>query len=294
MAEIDLKLPEVKVNTFRKETPAKAILLENRRLTDSASDADVRHLVFQADGYEFLEGQSAGVLPPGENENGKQHAVRLYSIASLGTDAAKNFSSHANLTLCVKRVVYNDETGKEIKGVASNYLCNLKPGDEVKLTGPAGRKFLLPAVDEIHRPYVFFATGTGIAPFRGMIQRLFYVTKNFTHPVFLFFGARFKVENLYADEFLSVDRPNFHYYTAFSREETTAEGKKMYVGDKMLDVSDHIYSVIKNPMTLFYICGLKGMESGITDAIRHMAEQNHLDAEEFEHSISERTIKEVY
>ena len=30
------------------------------------------------------------------------------------------------------------------KGVCSNYLCDSKPGDDVKLTGPSGKVMLIP------------------------------------------------------------------------------------------------------------------------------------------------------
>jgi hypothetical protein len=45
-------------------------------------------------------------------------------------------------TLCVRRATYwcpelkADDPAK--KGVCSNYLCDSKPGDEVKVTGPSG------------------------------------------------------------------------------------------------------------------------------------------------------------
>ena len=46
-------------------------------------------------------------------------------------------------TLCVRRATYwcpelkADDPAK--KGVCSNYLCDAKPGDEIKLTGPSGK-----------------------------------------------------------------------------------------------------------------------------------------------------------
>ena len=73
------------------------------------------------------------------------------------------------LTLCVRRSVYMDEvTGLEVpdkKGVCSNFLCDAQPGDEVALTGPFGRNFLLPERAP-EKDVILVATGTGVAPFR--------------------------------------------------------------------------------------------------------------------------------
>lgn len=76
----------------------------------------------------------------GENPKkpGSPHNVRLYSIASTRYG---DFFDGKTTTLCVRRAVYYDpETGKEDpskKGVCSNYLCDSKPGDKVKITGKA-------------------------------------------------------------------------------------------------------------------------------------------------------------
>merc|ERR1712129_546732 len=58
------------------------------------------------------------------------------------------------------------------KGVCYNFLCDTKPGEEVKMTGPAGKVMLLPEEDPSTN-YIMVATGTGIAPYRGFVRRLF-------------------------------------------------------------------------------------------------------------------------
>lgn len=74
----------------------------------------------------------------GENPKkpGAPHNVRLYSIAS--TRYGDSFDGKT-ASLCVRRAIYYDpETGKEDPskaGVCSNFLCNAKPGDKVKITG---------------------------------------------------------------------------------------------------------------------------------------------------------------
>ena len=99
--------------------------------------------------------------------------MRLYSIASsrYGDDMTGKTGS-----LCVRRAVYVDpETGKEDdskKGVCSNFLCDAKPGQELTMTGPSGKVMLMPEQDP-KTDLIMVATGTGIAPYRGFIRRLF-------------------------------------------------------------------------------------------------------------------------
>ena len=70
--------------------------------------------------------QSIGIIAPGTDKDGKPHIIRLYSIASPreGEKTGAN-----NLSLTVKR---------EPNGVCSNYVCDLKKGDQVQVTGPFG------------------------------------------------------------------------------------------------------------------------------------------------------------
>ena len=72
-------------------------------------------------------------------------------------------------TLCVRRATYWDDEMKADdpakKGVCSNFLCDTKPGDEVMLTGPAGKVMLMPEKNAA-ADLIMVATGTGIAPYR--------------------------------------------------------------------------------------------------------------------------------
>lgn len=128
----------------------------------------------------------------------KTTVKRAYSIASPPHETGI-------LELCVQRVE---------EGIASTYLWQLKEGEKVSLSGPHGTFVLKDSMD--YDP-IFVATGTGIAPLRGMIKHLFHI--NFTRDVWLLFGCRYEHAILYDSEFRSLAslRRNFHYIPTVSR-----------------------------------------------------------------------------
>ncbi|MDH5719294.1 MAG: ferredoxin--NADP(+) reductase [Spirochaetia bacterium] len=290
MSNVNFMLPDVEVNQYRKAEPLKAVLVEKKIIVEGETGSDVCHLVFDTKDYKYREGQSAAIIPPGETENGKPHNPRLYSIASIGND----IENAEKMTLCVRRLIYTDEAGNEKKGVCSNYVCDLKAGDEVLMTGPSGRKYLLPDEKEINRPYVFIATGTGIAPFRGMVQRLFKHTESFSGKVYLFFGARYKSEMMYEDEFESLKNDNFYYVQAISREQKNSQGGRMYVHHRMIEMKKELSEVFKNDKTLVYVCGLKGMEDGLEEAFRAISTEMGESENYLSDNMEGRILKEVY
>jgi ferredoxin--NADP+ reductase len=251
----------IPINLYRVSSPGVARVLSNRRLTPPGCE-DVRHLVFDLSGleYRFLEGQSLGVLAPGLDERGRSHKLRLYSIASArsGDDGRGT-----TLSLCVKRVFYNDPvTAAQRRGIASNYLCDLRPGDEVLVTGPVGKTFLLP--DDPDANLILVATGTGIAPFRAFLRRVYHELPRWTGTIRLIFGVRTEAECLYREEFDTyLERPGYRHFLAFSREQKTPDGHRMYVQHRMAECLDELLELLDREKTWLYICGIRGMETGI-------------------------------
>ena len=173
----------------------------------------IGHIVIEPPGgpgaLPYVEGQSVGVQPPGLNAKGKPHSTRLYSIASTryGDDGKGD-----TVSLCVRRAVYWDaELGREDpakKGVCSNWLCDAAPGTPVKLTGPTGKILLLP--DDPAADVIMVATGTGIAPFRGFLRRLFFEptttrAREFSGLAWLFLGVPVTESLIYADDWDAVE-----------------------------------------------------------------------------------------
>merc|ERR1739838_1294754 len=234
------------------------------------------------------EGQSWGVIPPGKREkDGKPHAVRLYSIASsrYGDDMSGKTGS-----LCVRRAtdwcpeLKADDHAK--KGICSNFLCDTSPGDEINMTGPAGKVMLMPEEDP-KTDLSMVATGTGIAPYRGFIRRLFAedtpAAKAYKGEAWLFLGVANSDALLYDDEFQKAkkDYPdNFRLDSALSREQTNSKGGKMYIQDKVEEYADEVFSKLNNGVHI-YFCGLKGMMPGIQDMLKAVCANKDIDYDEW-------------
>jgi ferredoxin--NADP+ reductase len=267
-------LPNAVMNLVPLTKPVVGRLVESYTCT-GRSNSFTRHVSIDVSGTplagRFLVGQSFGVIPPGNDESGKPHQVRLYSIASpsWGEDGKGDV-----LSTTVKRVIDERKPQKDgddpedhslFLGVCSNYLCDIKLGTEIKVTGPNGKRFLLP-VNPAEHDYLFIATGTGIAPFRGMILELL---KNpagaCTSEIHLVMGSPYTTDLMYDDLFrwLAKEHPNFHYHVAISREARPDGGKGLYVHHMIDHRLDCFEPVIRNPRTLIYICGLLGMQNGL-------------------------------
>lgn len=261
----------IPLNLFTVKNPLRGEVTENRRLTAASRGTknDVRHLTLRySEKYSYVPGQSVGILPPGTDPaTGKPHKLRLYSVAS---EAVGDSGDKRTVSLCVVRHFWdNPSTGeKDIPGVCSNYLCDLKVGDTVSITGPSGRHFLIPE-DFKKRDFIFVATGTGIAPYRGMLKELF--DRGYEGNVALYFGVPYSDVILYDDEFESYRRyKNFSYFKAVSREETNpfpndvpTRDNKMYVQARMYLNREALTETLRKPDSMLYLCGLKGMEAGI-------------------------------
>lgn len=276
----EIKLPEVEMNIRTPRDPVEVPIVENWICTKKSSPNYVRHVVFDISGTDLeghiQVGQSIGILPPGKNDSGRDYKLRLYSVASptKGEDGDSGL-----ISTTVKRTIEELQDNQLYLGVASNYLADLEPGDTVKMTGPSGRRFLLPENAGDYN-YLFFATGTGIAPYRGMIQEL--MDSNYDKEAALVFGCPYRTDLLYADYFESLDEQeeNFHYLPHISREERREDGSKKYVQTCLWDESDLLDPLLSKENTLIYICGLKGMESGIYRSLAKKGMEEFLDIRE--------------
>ncbi|CAN5864023.1 hypothetical protein BH11PLA1_BH11PLA1_09960 [soil metagenome] len=260
----DPVLRSAEMHLYRPTDPCVGTLVKSEICTAGRKAAGwVRHLEIDVSGTELvgrcLPGQSIGVLAEGVDAAGKPHRVRLYSLAS---PAAGEDGTGAILSTTVKRTIDEHwETHGLFLGVCSNYLCDVPVGGKVRLSGPNGKRFVLPQKYDEH-DYIFVATGTGIAPFRGMVLDL--LKSGCTSRIVLIMGAPYATDLLYHDQFLRLQQEykNFRYITAISRERNEAHDR-LYVQDRLRTERDALAPVLTSGKALLYICGLAGMELGI-------------------------------
>jgi len=195
-----------------------------------------KHLEFEMLGmrrFGFVAGQWLSfkqIKPNGEE------LTRAYSIASPPGDDPR-------FALCLNRVQ---------DGFMSNFLCDMKVGDEIACQGPFGDFILHPPM----RDTIFIATGTGIAPFRSMLHWLLAnESRHQGKQVWLLFGNRCEKDIYYHDEFqrLAGQHSNFHYLPTLSRGGAEWQGLRGYV-------QEHVAGIAQNrPDMHAYICGLDKM-----------------------------------
>lgn len=257
------------INLYDRDNYIEAVVAGNYRITGADTESDIHHVVLDFGQHRFpvLEGQSIGVIPPGEDAKGRPHLVRLYSIASPRDGEKPNTN---NLSLTVKRVTF-EKDGVQVNGVGSNYVCDLKKGDKVKVTGPFGATFLMPNQKEAN--IIMICTGTGSAPFRAMTEYRRRHMQDATGKLLLYFGARTPEELPYFGPLNKLSDSFIDKQLVYSRLPGAA---KEYVQDRMLSQADKLSSLLASDDTYIYICGLKGMETGVESAFENICKQQDL------------------
>jgi benzoyl-CoA 2,3-dioxygenase component A len=260
-----------RINLFRRSSPALARVTGNLRITAPGLDAETRHIIldFGATPFPVLEGQTIGIIPPGADAQGQPHAIRLYSVASPRDGERPNTN---NLALTVKHTVVPQADGTMFQGVASTYLCALALGADVQVTGPYGASFLMP--DDPETDILMICTGTGAAPFRGFIGRRLRTTHNGTGRLHLFFGARSPRELPYFGPLQKIPPRILHQELVYSRVPGHAHE---YVQDRLRKRSAGIAKLLRRDTTHLYICGRRGLEDGVNQAMADICRQHEQD-----------------
>ena len=284
-------LPEVRMHVAMPNAPVAARIAGSRLCMKGRSASFVRHVEIDLGGTPlegaFRAGQSFGVVPPGADAAGKPHKVRLYSLASptWGEDGFGRIIATTPKRLIVEREPQRpaDEPSDHslFLGVCSNWLCDRRAGDAVDVSGPNGKRFLLPSEPSRH-DYVFLATGTGIAPFRGFLMELLVGPpagspaaagwRRCESRIELVMGSPYTTDLLY-DDFLrdlAAKHPNFRYHPAISREMRPdgvgglAKGEYVHhFMHRQLERRTGVLDLLHAPRTLVYMCGLAGMQLGV-------------------------------
>jgi CDP-4-dehydro-6-deoxyglucose reductase len=180
----------------------KARLIESREVAPGT-----RHFLFdvpEVESFPYLAGQFASLSA----NIGGRVITRAYSLASR--------ASGNRFELCLNLVE---------GGLFSPMLFAMQPGDTVELSGPLGYfHWRQPPSDSI-----LVATGTGIAPFRGMLQEAPGVSPLGVSTVTLIFGARREENLMFRDEFEALEASNggqFRFWPVLSRAGDAWPGRR--------------------------------------------------------------------
>lgn len=148
---------------------------------------------------------------------------------------------------------YIDFFIREVEGGSfSGELRKLKKGDKVKILGPYGEFYLRSFNPDAN--FIFFATGTGIAPFVSLID---------THKIInytIFHGIR------EFDDFYNLKKLN-NYNLAISRESIDQNKSDKFQNIKKGRINQFVKNLTIEENMLFFLCGNSLMVSQIYDEL---------------------------
>jgi ferredoxin--NADP+ reductase len=234
-----------------------ATVVASKRITPDNTD-EVRQLVLHVDepAFYYPEGQLIGVQVQGPHPFGNKYHHRYYSIA----DARKSADQDGvDLELLVRRCFYIDEvSGEQYPGIASHHLCDARVGDRITLTGPYRSPFRIPADKSSH--LLMVGTGTGIAPFRAFLRRIYAEQADWQGKVRLYYGALTGMDLLYMND-INSDLANYYDQQTFQAiqalrpnilgDEADALSRSLH--EKAAD----ILGLLRDPKTYVYLAGMK-------------------------------------
>jgi ferredoxin--NADP+ reductase len=232
-----------------------AVVRESKRITPVTTE-EVRHIVLRIDdpSFRFVEGQSIGVLVPGPHPFGNKFHHRYYSIANARNPMA---GDEIEIDLLVRRCFYIDEvSGERYPGIASNYLCDARPGDKLAITGPYRSSFRIPANDSSN--LLMIGTGTGIAPFRSFIQRVYKQRSTWKGKVRRFYGAETGMDLLYMND-VNNDLASYYDEATFKAFQAVNPRPLSRVEEALQNaLQDNVaeaWSMIQDPKTYVFLAG---------------------------------------
>ena len=233
-----------------------AQLLESRRITPEKA-VEVRHLTLRvADpAFQFVEGQSIGVVVPGPHPFGNPYHLRRYSIANA---RPRPEDETVALDILVRRCFYIDEiSGERYPGIASNFLCDARPGQDITLSGPYRSPFQMPQDKTAN--LVMIGTGTGVAPFRAFAQLMYERRGGWDGQVRLFYGGRTGLDLAYAND-EQTNLADYYDQASFKAFKSLASNSLMSSSDALQrglrENLDEVWGLLQAPKTHVFLAGL--------------------------------------
>ena len=186
--------------------------------------------------------------------------VRAYSMA--------NYPEEKGIIMLNVRVASPPPSSPQAPpGKMSSYIFNLKPGDDVTISGPFGEFF----AKDTDKEMIFVGGGAGMAPMR---SHLFDQLKRIKtdRKITFWYGARSKKEMFYVDDFdgLQRDNPNFRWYVALSdaQPEDNWMGLKGFIHQVLHD--EYLKNHPAPEDCEYYLCGPPIMNKCVIDMLINM------------------------
>ncbi|MDF1614171.1 NADH:ubiquinone reductase (Na(+)-transporting) subunit F [Desulfurivibrio dismutans] len=261
--ELVLKLPPDEEVNFK---PGGYIQIEIPPYVLSFADFDVAEK-FQGDWTRFKLFQYMSKV--------HQPVTRAYSMA--------NYPGEKGLLKLNVRLATPPLDEEEINptppGKASSYIFNLKPGDEVTISGPYGDFFIREGDSEM----VYVGAGAGMAPLRSHIFELLKGRQS-KRKISFWYGGRSLREVFYLDDFVDLARefPNFSFHLSLSRPrpEDNWTGHVGYIHKVLYEnyLKDH-----EAPEDVqYYACGPPGMTASLIEMLQELGvERDHIFFDDF-------------
>ncbi len=189
-----------------------------------------------------------------------ESVTRAYSMAS--------YPAESNIVMLNVRIASPPFNKPDVPpGIASSYIFNLKPGDQVDISGPYGEFF----IQETEKEMVYIGGGAGMAPLRSHLFHLLKTLKS--HRIISYwYGARSLREMFYQDEFEELARTfsNFRFHVALS-EPLPEDHWKGFTGFIHQVVFDHYLKHHDDPTEIeYYMCGPPVMNSAVQNMLYHI------------------------
>jgi ferredoxin--NADP+ reductase len=242
-----------------------AIVQFSCRVTPEDTD-EVRQIVLHINepSFYFLEGQNIGVLVPGPHDFGNKTHHRYYTIAN-----ARALDNGVELELLVRRCFYIDEvSGEQYPGVASNYLCDAQEGARIMITGPYRSPFKIPADPTSN--LLMLGTGTGVAPFRAFLRRIYEEQKGWQGKVRLYYGARNGMDLLYMND-QNNDLAQYYDEKTFQAIKALRSGIMSDEADALVQGVEanaaEIWKLVQEAKTHVYVAGMKKIADALDQAM---------------------------
>jgi ferredoxin--NADP+ reductase len=217
-----------------------ATVVQNVRVTPDKDPVDVRRLTLNlaGPGLRFFEGQLVGFSVPA----GDRDQFRVYTVADV---VAIPGDEGLDLGLYVRRC----------GGPVSDHLCGLAKGERVTVVGPYDYRFRVPMDNRSN--LVMIGAGSGIAPFRALVHKVYDLKVDWKGKVRLYFGPETGLETLYNNDPADVgqyfDRRTFRAMDALkTRRSIPGSGEP---GRGPQANMTELWDLVRDPDSYVYVVG---------------------------------------